>query len=112
MDSGQDLVILLREQRIELIDLVKLLKKLGRNLAEADFKYRVGFRKEVFRLHEEDSVGWSTCADLARGDAIVGKLRYDREVCASDYDCCKEKINQVKFEMRILEAEIKREIGG
>ncbi len=111
MNSGQDLIISMREQRTLLIDTVQAMKVIGRKLAESDLAYRIAYRKEVFRLREVDGVAWTSCGDLARGDDIVGKLRFTREVHQSDYDCCIEKIHQIKFEMRILESEINREWG-
>jgi len=112
IDSGQDLIIAMRTQRTLLIDTVEAMKVIGRKLAEADFNYRVAFRKEVFRLHEIDGVAWTSCADLAKGDEVVGKLRFTRDVHKSDYACCLEKSYQVKTELRILESEVKRELGG
>jgi hypothetical protein len=114
MSSGQDLVNALREQRALLIDCVDAMKVLGRKLAEAEYKYRIAYRKEVFRLHTSDSVAWTACSDLAKGDEInfdVSKLRFKRDVYKSDYDTALEKINAVKLEMRLLEGEIREERG-
>lgn len=87
-------------------------KNNGRKLAEADMKYRIAYRKEVFRLHEVDGVAWTACSDLAKGDEEVAKLRFERDVRKSDYESCYERILQLKTELRILENEISAERQG
>lgn len=111
MDSGQDLVLALREQRKLLIDCVDAMKHTGRKLAEAEYKYRIAYRKEVFRLHEEDKVAWTACSDLAKGSEEVGEMRFKRDIYKSDYEVLNEKIMAVKTEMRLLESEINKEWG-
>lgn len=109
MSSGQDLYNALREQRILLIDSVNDMKTIGRKLAEYEYKYRIAYRQEVFRLHEVDGTAWTACSDLAKGDEKVAKLRYHRDVYKSDYDTAIEKINAVKLEIRLLESEMRQE---
>jgi hypothetical protein len=107
--SGQDLMNAMNEQRKLLIDCVNAMKVLGRKLAEAEYKYRIAYRQEVFRLHEEDGTAWTACGELARGDDKVANLRFKRDVYKSDYDTALEKINAVKLEIRLLESEIRQE---
>lgn len=111
-DSGQDLILAMREQRKLLIECVDAMKHTGRKLAEAEWKYRIAYRKEVLRLHEEDKVAWTACGDLAKGDDVVGELRFKRDIYKSDYDVCTEKINAIKLELRLLEGEIEAERRG
>jgi hypothetical protein len=111
-DSGQDLVLLLREQRQLLIDTVSAMKVTGRMLAEATMKYKIALRKEILRLHVEDKVAWTACYELALGESEVAKLRFNRDIKQSDYDVCIEKINQIKMEMRILDKEIEQDRQG
>lgn len=111
-DSGQDLVNALREQRILLMDCVNAMKKKGRALSRAEYEYRVAYRKEVFRLHEEDGTAWTACTDLAKGDDThfkVAEKRFKRDSLQSDYDVIQEKINAVKLEIRLIESEIREE---
>ena len=108
-DSGQDLVKALREQRLQLIDCVTAMKQTGRLLAQAEYDYRIGYRKEVFRLHEVDKTAWTSTADLAKGDETVAKKRFKRDCYKSDYQCFLEKLNCIKIEIRLLENEIKEE---
>ena len=101
-DSGQDLVKALRDQRILLIDCVNAMK-------QAEYEYRIGYRKEVFRLHEEDKTAWTSTTDLAKGDDAVAKKRFKRDCYKSDYQCILEKILAIKTEIRLLENEIREE---
>jgi hypothetical protein len=106
-DSGQDLILALREQRALLIDTVNAMKVIGRLLAQSTKEYKVALRKEILRLHIDENVAWTACYDLALGHDIVSELRFKRDIKKSDYDVCIEKIAQIKLEMRILEGEIK-----
>ncbi len=108
----QDLQQAMSETRRQLNECLIFYKNNGRKLAESEMKYRIAVRKEVFRLHEEDSVAWTACYDLARGDEEVAKLRFERDVRKSDYECCYERILQLKMELRILENEIAAERQG
>ena len=109
-DSGQDLVIALREQRNLLIDCVNSMKTVGRELAKAEYDYKVALRKEILRLHIEDNVAWTACYTLAQGEEHVAELRYKRDFKKSDYEVLVEKINATKLEIRLLEGEIKQEM--
>jgi hypothetical protein len=111
-DSGQDLVNLLREQRILLIDSVNAMKVIGRLLAQATKDYKIALRKEILRLRVEDKVAWTACYELALGEDTVADLRFKRDIKQSDYDVCIEKINSVKLEIRLLENEISMERMG
>jgi hypothetical protein len=109
-DSGQDLINFFREQRVLLIDCVDAMKHTGRKLAESEYKYKIALRKEILRLHVEDKVAWTACYDMARGLEEVALLRMKRDIHKSDYECCVEKINAVKMEIRLLEKEIYGEL--
>jgi hypothetical protein len=85
---------------------------LQKQWSEAEMKYRIAYRKEVFRLHHEDSVAWTACGEMARGDEGVAKLRFERDMRKSDYESCYEKILQLKTELRIIENEITAERQG
>lgn len=112
MSSGQDLMEAMSATRKQLNECLIFYKNNGRKLAEAEMKYRIAYRKEIFRLHEVDGVAWTACADLAKGDEEVAKLRFERDVRKSDYESCYERILQLKTEIRILENEINAERQG
>jgi len=110
-DSGQDLVLALREQRALLVQSVHDMKNFGRYLARATRDYKIALRKEILRLRLEDGVAWTACYELALGQETVAELRFKRDVYQSDYDVSIEQINAVKLELRLLENEIKAEWG-
>jgi len=111
-DSGQDLILALREQRQLLIETVNAMKVIGRMLAGATKDYKIALRKEILKLHVEDKVAWTACYELALGDEEVAKLRFNRDIKQSDYDVCIEKINALKLEIRLLEKEIEQDWKG
>jgi hypothetical protein len=111
-DSGQDLVLASREQRILLVDSVQAMKVIGRQLAQATKDYKIALRKEILRLRIEDGVAWTACYELALGEENVAELRYKRDIRQSDYDVCIEKINSVKLEIKLLEKEIEQDWRG
>ena len=111
-DSGQDLILALRDQRKLLIDTVAAMKVTGRYLAQATKEYKIALRKEILRLHVSDGVAWTACYELALGDDNVAELRFKRDIRQSDYDVCLEKINSLKLEIRLLEKEIEQDWRG
>ena len=112
MDSGQDLILALREQRSLLIQSVHDMKTFGRYLAKSTRDYKIALRKEILRLKMEDGVAWTACYELALGEPTVADLRYKRDIYQSEYEVAIEQINAVKIELRLLENEIKQEWGS
>ena len=102
----QELVITLGTTRKQLNECLLFYKHSGRQLAQAEMDYKIAYRKEFLRLHEIDKVAWTACDGLSRGDEVVAKLRFERDLRKSDYACCYEKILQLKIELRIIENEI------
>lgn len=97
------------------------MEKHGRKRAIDEYKYRLAYRQEVFRLHLELGVAWTACGELARGapDDDDGKsvvagcatLRMNRDISQSQYETAIEKINAIKLEIRLLENEINQGMG-
>ena len=112
MSSGQDLMQVMGDTRKQLNECLIFYKQNGRRLADAEMNYRIAMRKEFLRLHIEDKVAWTACSDLCKGDEEVARLRFARDIRKSDYECCYEKILQLKIELRIIENEIAAERQG
>lgn len=108
----QDLINEMSSIRKQLNECLIFYKNCGRKLAEAEMKYKVALRKEILKLHVEDKVAWTACSELARGEEEVARLRLERDIRKSDYECTYEKILQLKTEIRILEGEINAERQG
>lgn len=102
----------LKEAREQLNKCITAYKKIGRELAQAEFEYRKALRQEIIRLHIEDDVAWTVCDTLAKGDDNVAQLRLQRDIKKSDYESCYEKILQLKTEIRIIEGDIEAERKG
>lgn len=111
MDSGQDLILALREQRVLLIDTVQAMKVVGRQLAEAERVYRIALCKKIL-VERDNGTPVTIISDVCRGDEKVAELKFRRDIKQSDYSVCLEKINAIKTELRLLENEIKQDLGG
>jgi hypothetical protein len=106
--TGQDIAIALKETRRELMNAVERWKQYGHDLALAERDYRIACRAEVFVLHTEEKVPWTTASDISRGDeSMVASLRYKRDVARVNYSAEEERINVLKIEARMLEAELR-----
>jgi hypothetical protein len=112
LDSGQDLLVDLNKQRKELIDAVNDMKSSGRYLATAERDYRIALCKEMLKLRTNEGIAWTALFDLAVGQEEVAKLRFKRDIHNSDYEVAKEKIMQIKIEIRLLEKEIEQDWKG
>lgn len=111
MTSGQDLVIALNETQKQLNKCILYLKKSGKVQAKRERNYKVALRQEVFKLHDS-GVAWTACIELAKGDVEVAELRCKRDTIVSYMETCKEKINVLKTELKILTNEIMAERQG
>ena len=98
--------------RKQLNECLLFYKNCGRQLADAEKKYKIAMRKEFLRLHMVDKVAWTACSELCKGDEVVAELRFTRDIRKSDYECCFEKILQLKIELRITENEMMNERKG
>lgn len=88
--------------------------KMSKAKSRTEHDYKVAYRKEVFRLHQQDKVAWTAAITLAHGDTEyfnVAELRFKRDIAKSEYEVAQEKINGLKLSLRMIEAEISREWG-
>ena len=84
----------------------------GREYAKADHHYKIAYKKEVFLLHEIDKVAWTACPSLAHGDESrnnVAKLRLSRDLAKIEYEVMQEKIQGLKLQLRLIEAQLQRD---
>jgi hypothetical protein len=52
----------------------------SRGLADAERQYRLALTTRILHLHAQDSVAWTACEAIARGEPKVADLRYKRDV--------------------------------
>lgn len=107
-DSGQDLILELRNQRKLLIETVTAMKHVGRQRAKAENIYRKELCKKM--LEERDKKTPVTIiSDICRGDDKIADLKMERDIKETDYEVCDHMINAIKTNIRILESEIAEE---
>lgn len=106
-----DLYNQLQEKTRQLETSVKLLRKSGTDLAEAERKYKILLRTECLKLKDEGmAIGLIelTC----KGIPSVASARFDRDVADATYKANIESVNSLKLQMRLLENQIAREWGS
>lgn len=110
MPNGLELI----DQRNHLIDLlnsaIAAFGRRGQDYAEADRNYRIALASKMLELRA-DKQPVTLVPDLARGDANVAALKFDRDTKESLYKAAQEAIQGYKLQIRIAEAEIEREWG-
>ena len=70
------------------------LRESSREAAEAERLYRMALATKILELRaQDDQVAWSTCADVARGDKHVARLKFERDVAEG----IREAVSQQAF---------------
>jgi hypothetical protein len=91
-----------------LSDSYKHLWQKGQEYAQAEHDYKIANKIEMFRLHEEQKVAWTVCQSLAHGDDKVAELRLKRDLADMQYDVMKSKMQGIKLQLTLIEAELSR----
>ena len=87
---------------------VKQLRSLGTAYAAAERDYKVLLRQEVLKMRDAgQAVG---IIDLTcYGIPSVAEARFKRDAAETVYEACKEAINSLKLQIRILSEQLERE---
>lgn len=72
-------------------DLEDTMRRAGKRLASLERAYRRALSVRMWELHNEHSVGWSTCYDLARGEEPIPTLRKKRDDAQSELDVLQQQ---------------------
>jgi hypothetical protein len=56
------------------------IREASRKLATAERHYRELLTVRILELHAKDSVAWTACETIARGEKGVAKLRFERDI--------------------------------
>lgn len=107
-----DLVNELFQKQKELSACIKLLQQNGIKLAETERDYKICLRQEALKLRAEKGMPVTLIQQVVYGVPEVAKKRFDRDVAEAMYTSAQEKINTLKLQIRILEAQIQREWGN
>ena len=108
MDLFNDIQQLMKE----LSTSIKLLRKNGNELAEAEKDYKVTLRQEALKLRAEKNMPVTLINQIIYGVPEVAEKRFKRDVAQTMYDTNQEHINVTKLKLRLLEAQLNREWGS
>ena len=106
-----DLLLELQETRKNLNKALSVSVERGKALATAEADYKEANAKYILAARA-NSVPATLIKELAQGDAVVGKLRLQRDIARTLYDSAREAINVYKLDARLIEAQIQREWGA
>ena len=95
----------------ELTTSIKLLRKNGNDLAEAERDYKVCLRQEALKLRAEKNMPVTLINQIIYGVPEVAEKRLKRDIAQTMYDTNQEHINVTKLKLRLLEAQLNREWG-
>lgn len=102
--------VLPQEKIDRLDDAVKVLNKLteelttrSKILAKTEYEYRQAIAKKQleFRTRGKNEPA-ALVINYAKGDPIVAKLRYNRDLSRIDVDVCKEQLRNHRMQIEVL----------
>lgn len=105
MDLYNDIQELMKE----LTTSIKLLRKNGNELAEAERDYKICLRQNALKLRNEEDMPVTLINQIIYGVPEVAEKRFKRDVAQTMYDTNQEHINVTKLKLRLLEAQLNRE---
>lgn len=92
----------------ELASMPAILKRRGKEFAQAEYDYKIALAKELLILRQEgNSVTLSK--DLALGTPHIATLRRERDIKESYHRAALEAINIKKIQIRVIENQMDRE---
>lgn len=107
-----DLVNDIQDLMQELTTSIKLLRKNGNALAEAERDYKITLRQEALKLRVEKDMPVTLINQIIFGVPEVAEKRYKRDIAETLYNTNQEHINATKLKLRLLESQINREWGA
>ena len=93
----------------ELTQSIRLLRKNGNELAQAERDYKVSLRQEALRLRTVNDMPVTLINQVVYGVPEVAEARFKRDVAEATYKANQEHINVTKLKLRILESQLSRE---
>jgi hypothetical protein len=108
--DGYDLIREIQSIRQKLDVSLKMLRRSGRDYAQAEHDYKILLRTECLRLRDEGmAVGMITMT--AYGIPKVAEARMKRDIAEATYKANQEALNVFKLQLRIVESQLSREWG-
>ena len=105
MDLFNDIQNLMKE----LSTSIKLLRKNGNELAEAERDYKITLRQEALKLRAEKGMPVTLIQQVVYGVPEVAEKRFKRDVAEAVYQANQEAINSIKLQIRVIENQLSRE---
>lgn len=101
----QILVNEIERLRKDLNNTIGELNKAGYEKAKAEYTYRVDLAKELLQQREKGLPATLT-NDVAKGNEIIARHKFNRDVAETIYDSTLEKLRAIKIELGIVERQI------
>lgn len=100
------------QEKCRLLDnSIKMLRKTGKEYAEAYTDYRVALAKELLLL-KNDGFAITLAGDIARGKPEIAHLKFEEISKEAIYKANLESINVLKLQIKVLENQLEREYGN
>ena len=84
--------------------------KRGSEWAASERDYRIALSQKLLELRAQ-GIPVTILADLARGDAKIAAMKFDRDAKEALYKAAQEAIQSYKLQMKLTDAQIEREWG-
>lgn len=90
--------------------MVDELARCGRELAQAEYEYRIEKTKLALKLKADGETA-TMIKEILRGYPSIAKLGLQRDIARSEWEAVRESINLTKWQIKITENQIQREWG-
>ena len=92
----------------ELSESINMMQKYGMDFAQKEHDYKVEIAQTALKLRD-DGMAVTMVNTVIHGTGKVPKLRMDRDIAEVMYKTAQEKIQSVKLQLKLVEAQIERE---
>lgn len=92
----------------ELSESINMMGHYGTKYAKAEAEYKIELAKTALKL-KDDGMAVTMINTVIHGTGKVPNLRMERDIAEVMYKTAQEKIQSVKLQLRIIEAQIERE---
>ena len=103
-----DLLTTIEDLNSTLTETITKFYHAGVELAEAESEYSICLRQKAL-IEKDAGVSVTFIDKFLRGDAEVAEKRKIRDIAEAKRDTLKEKINSLKLQIRVVEAQAQRE---
>lgn len=87
-------------------------KQKGLEYNQAEYEYKVKLRIEALKLKNDENMAITLINQIIYGVPEVAILRRKRDEAETLYNVAKDKVNVLKLQIRILDAQLQREYNN